>query len=164
MSDFKTSDQFLKNNLDASLDELAKLCAIPSIAAQNRGLDECAELVEQMLKQRGFKTEIMPSGGSPVVYAERKGKNAKTLLFYNHYDVQPPEPLELWESPPFEASRRGGKMFARGVSDDKGHLVSRLFALDALLAQDPELPCNIKFVVEGEEEISSVHLPAFVEK
>jgi len=164
MSDFKTSDQFLKSNLDASLDELAKLCAIPSIAAQNRGLDECAELVAHMLKQRGFQTEIMPSGGSPVVYAERKGKSDKTLLFYNHYDVQPPEPLDLWESPPFEATRRDGLMYARGVSDDKGHFVSRMFALDALLAQEKELPCNIKFVVEGEEEIGSVHMPPFVEK
>lgn len=164
MANFKLSDRYITDHLDESLDELAELCAIPSIAAQNRGLDECAALVAKMLERRGFKAEIMPSGGAPVVYAERKGKSEKTLLFYNHYDVQPPEPLELWESPPFEATRRDGMMFARGVSDDKGHFVSRLFALDALLAQDPELPCNIKFVVEGEEEISSVHIPAFVEK
>lgn len=164
MADFKLSDKYISDHLDESLDELAKLCAIPSIAAQNRGLDECAALVSLMLERRGFKAEIMPSGGAPVVYAERKGKAEKTLLFYNHYDVQPPEPLELWESPPFEATRRDGMMFARGVSDDKGHFVSRLFALDALLAQDPELPCNVKFVVEGEEEIGSVHIPAFVEK
>lgn len=164
MIDLKQSDKYIGDHLDESLDELAKLCAIPSIAAQNRGLDECAALVTKMLERRGFKAEIMPSGAAPVVYAERKGKANKTLLFYNHYDVQPPEPLELWESPPFEATRRDGKMFARGVSDDKGHFVSRLFALDALLAQDPELPCNVKFVVEGEEEIGSVHIPAFVEK
>ncbi len=106
----------------------------------------------------------MPTGGSPVVYAKRRGKSDKTLLFYNHYDVQPPEPLELWESPPFEATRRNGMMFARGVSDDKGHFVSRLFALDAILAAEGDLPCNVKFVVEGEEEISSIHLPAFVEQ
>src|SRR3990172_10296045 len=164
MIELKKSDKYVIDHLDESLEELAMLCAIPSIAAQNRGLDECAELVASMLTRRGFKTEIMPSGGAPVVYAERKGAGDMTLLFYNHYDVQPPEPLELWETPPFEATRRDGKMYARGVSDDKGHFVSRLFALDALLAQDPELPCNIKFVVEGEEEISSVHLPAFVEK
>ena len=164
MTDSKLTDKYITDHLDESLDELAKLCAIPSIAAQNRGLDECAALVAEMLERRGFKAEIMPSGGAPVVYAERKGKANKTLLFYNHYDVQPPEPLELWESPPFEAARRNGMMFARGVSDDKGHFVSRLFALDALLAQDPELPCNVKFAVEGEEEIGSVHIPAFVEK
>lgn len=161
--DYKTVDQYIDKNLDASLDELAKLCAIPSIAAQNRGLDECAALVAKMLERRGFKAEIMPSGGAPVVYAERNGAGPKTLLFYNHYDVQPPEPLELWETPPFEATRRDGKMYARGVSDDKGHFMSRLSALDAVLAQG-ELPCNVKFVVEGEEEISSIHLPAFVEK
>jgi acetylornithine deacetylase/succinyl-diaminopimelate desuccinylase-like protein len=164
MSDIKKVDSFIEKNLDASLGELAKLCAIPSIAAQNRGLDECAELVSKMLQKRGFKTEILPSGGAPVVYGERKGRNDKTLLFYNHYDVQPPEPLDLWDSPPFEATRRGGLMYARGVSDDKGHFVSRLFALDALLDQDKEFPCNIKFVVEGEEEIGSVHMPPFVEK
>jgi acetylornithine deacetylase/succinyl-diaminopimelate desuccinylase-like protein len=84
------------------------------------------------------------------------------LLFYNHYDVQPPEPLELWDSPPFEPTLREGKLYARGVSDDKGHLVSRLFAIDSLLALDGELPCNIKFVIEGEEEISSIHLKDFV--
>lgn len=164
MTDIKKADSFIDKNLDSSLKELAKLCAIPSIAAQNRGLDECAELVSKMLQKRGFKTEILPSGGAPVVYAERKGRRDKTLLFYNHYDVQPPEPLELWDSPPFEATRRGGVMYARGVSDDKGHFVSRLFALDALLDQDKEFPCNIKFIVEGEEEIGSVHMPAFVEK
>jgi acetylornithine deacetylase/succinyl-diaminopimelate desuccinylase-like protein len=164
MADYKKIDSYIDKNLDKSLDELAKLCAIPSIAAQNMGLDECADLVSKMLVARGFKTEIMPSGGSPIVYAERKGKADKTLIFYNHYDVQPAEPFDLWESPPFEATRRDGKVYARGVSDDKGHFVSRLFALDALLAENPELPCNIKFVVEGEEEIGSVHMPAFVEK
>jgi acetylornithine deacetylase/succinyl-diaminopimelate desuccinylase-like protein len=82
-------------------------------------------------------------------------------LIYNHYDVQPPEPLELWESPPFEPQIRDGKMYGRGVSDDKGHLVARLFALDALLAEG-ELPCNVKFIVEGEEETASVNLAKFI--
>jgi acetylornithine deacetylase/succinyl-diaminopimelate desuccinylase-like protein len=162
MTDYKAIDSYVDKNLDGSLDELAKLVAIPSIAAQNTGLDECADFVSNMLAKRGFKTEIMASGGSPVVYAERKGKSDKTLIFYNHYDVQPAEPFDLWHSPPFEATRREGKVYGRGISDDKGHFASRLFALDALLAQDSELPCNIKFVVEGEEEIGSVHMPEFV--
>ncbi len=115
-----------------------------------------------MLTSRGFKTEIVDTAGAPVVYAERHGRSNKTLLFYNHYDVQPPEPLDLWESPPFEPTLRDGKLYARGVSDDKGHLVSRLYAIDALLACDGELPCNIKFIVEGEEEVSSIHLKDFV--
>ena len=164
MSDYSKIDKYLQDNLDKSLDELAELVAVPSIAAQGKGLDEGAALVGRMLEERGFEGEIMPSGGAPVVVAERKGRSPKTLLFYNHYDVQPPEPLELWDSPPFEATKRDGLMYGRGISDDKGHLMSRIYALDAILAEDGELPCNVKFVVEGEEEIGSVNLPAFVEE
>lgn len=158
----KKIDQYLETHLDQSIAELSRLCAQPSVAAQNLGLTECANLVGEMLRQRGFFTEIIPTSGAPVVYAERKGKNDKTLLFYNHYDVQPPEPLELWDSPPFEPTLREGKLYGRGVSDDKGHLVSRLFAIDALLDSEGELPCNVKFVIEGEEEVSSIHLKDFV--
>lgn len=162
MADRNSYDRYLENKLDESIQELSRLCAQPSVAAQNWGLSECAVLVGDMLAKRGFSVRIMETGGAPVVYAERKGKSDRTLLFYNHYDVQPPEPIDLWISPPFEPTLRDGKLFARGVSDDKGHLVSRLFAMDALLAEDGELPCNVKFVVEGEEEVSSVHLPGFV--
>jgi acetylornithine deacetylase/succinyl-diaminopimelate desuccinylase-like protein len=136
--------------------------AQPSVGAQNWGLKECAALVGQMLEKRGFTIQILDTDGAPVVYGERKGAGNKTLLFYNHYDVQPPEPLELWESPPFEPEVRDGKLYGRGVSDDKGHIAARLFALDALLESDGELPCNVKFVIEGEEETASVHLHQFV--
>lgn len=162
MIDLKQYDAYLEMNLDQSLTELSRFCKQPSVAAQDWGLTECAALAAKMLKSRGFFVEIYATGGAPVVYAERAGRTGKTLLFYNHYDVQPPEPLELWDSPPFEPTLRDGKLYARGVSDDKGHLVSRLFAIDSLLAQDGELPCNIKFVIEGEEEISSIHLKDFV--
>lgn len=164
MTDFTPIDRYLETHLDQSLAELARLVAQPSIAAQNLGLTECAEMVGEMLRSRGFSVQIFPTGGAPVVYAERKGKTAKTLLFYNHYDVQPPEPLELWESPPFEPQIRDGKMYGRGVSDDKAHITYRLFAIDALLAESGELPCNIKFVIEGEEETSSQHLQGFVKE
>lgn len=163
MEDYTQIKKYLETNLDRSLDELARLCRQPSIAAQNLGMQECAQLVADMLEARDFEVEIMPTAGAPVVYAERKGKQDKTLMFYNHYDVQPPEPLEEWDSPPFEPTIRDGKMFARGVADDKGHIVSRLHAIDAILEQDGELPCNIKFVIEGEEETSSVHLHEFIE-
>ena len=93
---------------------------------------------------------------------ERGGTSLRTLLFYNHYDVQPPEPLELWEHPPFEPTLQDGKLYGRGVSDDKGHIAARLHALDALLAVDGDLPCRVKFVIEGEEEVSSKHLPEVV--
>ena len=162
MPDYSRIDAYLNTNIDRSLEELGRLVAQPSISAQKIGLKECAELVASMLRGRGFKAEIYPTAGSPIVVAERKGKSDKTLLIYNHYDVQPPEPLELWESPPFEPERRDGKMFGRGVSDDKGHIAARLFAIDALLAETGELPCNIKFIIEGEEETASINLTKFV--
>jgi acetylornithine deacetylase/succinyl-diaminopimelate desuccinylase-like protein len=162
MNDMNRYDDYLEENLDESISELSRFCRQPSVAAQNWGLTECASMVSEMLKSRGFKAEVLSTGGAPVVYGERLVRSNKTLLFYNHYDVQPPEPLELWDSPPFEPTLRDGKLFARGVSDDKGHLVSRLFAIDSILANDNELPCNVKFVIEGEEEISSVHLKDFV--
>jgi acetylornithine deacetylase/succinyl-diaminopimelate desuccinylase-like protein len=164
MSNFKKIDAYLEKNMDKSIKELSKLVAQPSISAQNYGLKECAQLVADMLEARGFKPEIMPTDGAPVVFAERKGKSDKTLLFYNHYDVQPPEPLELWESPPFEPSLRDGKLYGRGVGDDKGHLVARLFAIDALLEVDGDLPCNVKFIIEGEEETASLHLHEYIKQ
>jgi len=162
MSEYNKIDSYLEKNLDKSLAELSKLVAQPSVGAQNLGLKECAALVGEMLKARGFDVQIMDTAGAPVVFGERKGKSGKTLLIYNHYDVQPPEPLELWESPPFEPSLRDGKLYGRGVSDDKGHIVSRLFAIDALLDTDGELPCNIKFIIEGEEETASINLFEFI--
>lgn len=162
MPDYNKIDEYLNNHLDESIAELSRLCAQPSVAAQNLGLNECAALVGEMLGARGFDVRIMSTKGAPVVFAERNGRGPKTLLFYNHYDVQPPEPLELWESPPFKPTLRDGKIYARGVSDDKGHITSRLFAIDALLEVDGDLPCNIKFIIEGEEETSSIHLHDFV--
>ena len=162
MKDYTQIDRYLETHLDASIAELTRLAAQPSVSAQNWGLVECAQLVGEMLAARGFQVTVLPTGGAPVVFAERKGRSDKTMLIYNHYDVQPPEPLELWDSPPFEPSLRDGKLFARGVSDDKGHITSRLFAIDALLDADGELPCNIKFIIEGEEETSSVHLHDFI--
>ncbi|TMQ72363.1 MAG: M20/M25/M40 family metallo-hydrolase [Candidatus Eisenbacteria bacterium] len=161
--DFVAVDRYLEDHLDPSLDELGALVAQPSIAAQNLGMAECAERVAAMLRARGFATEILPTGGAPVVVAERAGASDRTLLIYNHYDVQPPEPLELWTNPPFQPTRRDGKLYGRGVSDDKGHIVARLHAIDALLADRGELPCRVKFVIEGEEEVGSVHLPPFVQ-
>ena len=162
MPDFKQIDAYFDSHLDENIAELSKLVAQPSVGAQNLGIKECAQMVAEMLRKRGFATEIMPTEGAPVVFSERKAKSDKTLLFYCHYDVQPPEPLELWETPPFEPSLRDGKLYGRGVGDDKGHIVSRLFAIDALLKEYGELPCNVKFIIEGEEETSSVHLHEYV--
>lgn len=157
-------DRYIKNNLNTSVEELSRLCAQPSVAAQNLGIKECAQLVADLLKARGFEVQMMPTGGSPVVFGERKGTRDETLIVYDHYDVQPPEPLELWESPPYELTERNGRIYARGVADNKGNFVSRLFAIDAILDDVGELPCTVKFVVEGEEEIGSVNLEPFIKE
>jgi acetylornithine deacetylase/succinyl-diaminopimelate desuccinylase-like protein len=162
LSDNSAIDRIIALRLDASLADLARLCAQPSVSASGEGIAECAALVGEMLSVRGFSVQTIATAGHPVVYAERAGRSARTILFYNHYDVQPPEPLELWTSPPFEPTVRDGKMYARGVSDDKGHIASRLAAVDALLEADGELPCTVKWVIEGEEETSSANLAAFV--
>src|SRR5512141_270994 len=162
MPDYEKIDSYLEKNLDRSIAELSKLVAQPSVGAQNLGMKECASLVSAMRKARGFDVRVMDTSGAPVVFGERKGKSDKTLLIYNHYDVQPPEPLELWETPPFEPSLRNGKLYGRGLSADKGHIVSRLHAIDSLLDADGDLPCNIKFIIEGEEETASVNLYRFV--
>jgi acetylornithine deacetylase/succinyl-diaminopimelate desuccinylase-like protein len=155
-------DRRIDDLLDENLRELCRYVAQPSIAAQNRGMAACADLVASMLRARGFTVETLPTEGAPVIVAERAGRSDRTLLIYNHYDVQPPEPLELWTNPPFEPTLRDGHLYGRGVSDDKGHLTARLLAIDAILAERGELPCRVKWVVEGEEEVGSTHLPAFV--
>jgi acetylornithine deacetylase/succinyl-diaminopimelate desuccinylase-like protein len=155
-------DRYIEEKLNESIEELSRLCAQPSVAAQNLGIDACADLVAASLQERDFEVQILPTEGSPVVFGERKGKMDSTLIVYDHYDVQPPEPLELWTSPPFEPTLRDGRLYARGVADNKGNFIERLHAIDAILKAEGELPCNVKFVVEGEEEIGSVHLEPFV--
>jgi acetylornithine deacetylase/succinyl-diaminopimelate desuccinylase-like protein len=101
MTDMYPYDNFLQNKLDNSISELSRFCEQPSVAAQNLGLQACANLAGELLRARGFNVEILATGGAPVVFGEKRGRVDKTILFYNHYDVQPPEPLELWDSPPF---------------------------------------------------------------
>lgn len=156
-------DSYIQQRLDYWIGQLGRLCAQPSVSAQNYGIAECAQLVATILQEQGYSAEIMPSGGHPVVYGEGSGRNDKTLLFYLHYDVQPSEPLELWQSPPFQLTRRGDNLYARGVTDDKGHIICRLAALDAVRAVLGELPCKVKFFIEGEEEVGSPNIPPFVE-
>ncbi len=158
-------DTHIEENLDYWMAQLARLVGQPSVSAQHLGIDECAALVAAMLQEQGFATEIMPSDGNPVVYGEGNGRNPQTLLFYLHYDVQPPEPLDLWDSDPWTLTERDGKVYGRGISDDKGHIICRLAALAAVReAMGGELPCHVKFVIEGEEEVGSPSMPAFVEQ
>ncbi len=164
MTDFVAVDQSITRRLQASLEELRRLVALPSVSDEGTSMPECATLVAELLSKRGFQARLVPSAGFPVVFAVRPGaRRDRTLLFYNHYDVQPSGPPELWESPAYELTVRNDRAFGRGAVDDKGHIISRLAALDALLETDGDLPCTVKFIIEGDEEGNNIHLPEFVE-
>ncbi len=159
---------YLGKNKDRFLNELFDLLRIPSVSAGSEHQDDmkhCAELVKNYLLDSGAdKAEIYPTKEHPVVYAEKIIDASKpTILVYGHYDVQPPDPLELWHSAPFEPVIKDGKIFARGVSDDKGQFYMHVKALE-ILTQTNSLPANIKFIIEGEEEIGSSHLADFVKE
>ena len=150
-----------------AVDLLKELVAQPSVSASGQGIHECAELVRRLLADLGAEPKMFDIGeGSPLISGEIKSRAnpRKTVLFYNHYDVQPPEPLELWESPPFEPTERDGKMYGRGVADDKGELAGRLALVRAFLEARGDVPCNFKFLIEGEEEIGSVHLHEYLKR
>ncbi len=144
--------------------DLVTLIQQPSISAKSEGIQECAALVESMLKKARFRTKILQKGKmNPVVFGELKStKSRRTLLFYNHYDVQPPEPFEEWTFEPFSGMIEKSKIYGRGASDNKGNFVSRLKAVEAILEVTNDMPANIKFVVEGEEEIGSPNLEPVV--
>jgi len=140
---------------------IADYCRFESVAAQNRMMPETADWVEELLKETGFETRQLEVDGAPnYVYGTINGESDFTLLLYNHYDVQPEAPAELWNSPPFEATEKDGKLVARGICDNKAELISRICAVRAILAADGELPINIKWIIEGEEEIGSTHFDA----
>lgn len=145
------------------LADLFRLVAQPSISAQNIGVGECADLFVEVLSDAGFSARLMPTAAHPMVYAEWLGAPGQpTVLVYGHYDVQPPEPLEQWLSPPFEPTIRDGKLFARGAGDNKGQIFAQIAAARAWLEVAGALPVNVKFLIEGEEETGSPHLDAFV--
>ncbi|MGD2079371.1 MAG: M20/M25/M40 family metallo-hydrolase [Chloroflexota bacterium] len=157
-------DAYIDDHLADFVDALARLCAVPSVSAHGTSIDEGAAVVAQMLRENGHEARIMPSPGNPVVFGQEDGRSDRTLLFYLHYDVQPPEPLDLWQSPPFELTQREDNLYARGAADDKGHIVARLAAVAAVRHALGELPCRVKYIVEGEEELGSPSMDAFVEQ
>lgn len=140
---------------------LKKFCRQPSVAAQHLGMTEMAQMVEEQVALLGAKAQQVPTDGNPVVFGEIQSGKPWTLTFYNHYDVQPPEPLDEWITPPFEPDIRDGRIYARGAADNKGSFLSRWCAVDAYQKVYGELPCNIKFITEGEEEIGSPNLDSF---
>lgn len=141
------------------LASLFTLLAQPSISAQDTGIRECAELEMAFLRRSGLEPRLLETSGHPMVYAEWLGAPGKpTVLFYGHYDVQPPDPLDLWHSSPFEPEIREGRIYARGVADNKAQHFSHIAAIGAWLETTGSLPVNVKVLLEGEEEVGSPHL------
>lgn len=155
------------DHIDARHDEyvtrLIDYVKNPSISAQNIGIREVSELLVKMLGDMGMQVQSVPTKGHPFVLGRYEVDPAKpTVLLYGHYDVQPPEPLEEWLSPPFEPTIRDGRIWARGVGDNKGQHFAQLMAIEAHLAVHGTLPCNVIFLLEGEEEIGSPQIAEFV--
>jgi len=157
-------EKYVSDNLNVFAKDIITLASQPSVSARKEGIEECAALVEKMLIELGATTKVLRlEGAAPLVYGELKSNRSnKTIMFYNHYDVQPEEPLDLWKSPPFKPEIRDGRIYGRGVSDDKGELVSRLKTIESYLKTSGEPPCSVKFCFEGEEETGSVHLGSYI--
>ena len=163
--DKRVSD-YIHENQGRFVKDIIRLASNPSVSARKEGLPECAAVVKSMVEEIGGTSRILElPDAAPLVYGELKSsKSDKTFLFYNHYDVQPEVPLELWKSPPFKPEVRDGRLYGRGVSDDKGELVSRLKLVESYVKVNGEPPCNVKFCFEGEEEVGSPHLEEYVSK
>jgi len=153
---------YIENNKDRFLNELMDLLRIPSVSADSKhkkDVERAAEFIkDSLLKAGADKAEICPTKGHPIVYGEKIiDANARTVLVYGHYDVQPPDPLNLWTTPPFDPVIRDDKIYARGSCDDKGQVFMHVKALETMI-RNGSLPCNIRFVIEGEEEVGSSNL------
>ncbi|MES2112370.1 MAG: dipeptidase [Bacteroidota bacterium] len=160
--------EYIEQNRERLLDELFALLRFPSVSADPKyrpDVLKTAEFVAQKLRASGAdKVEVCPTDGYPIVYGEKIIDSSKpTVLVYGHYDVQPPDPLDLWKTPPFEPTVRDGKIYARGACDDKGQFYMHVKAFE-LMMQTNTLPCNIKFMIEGEEEVGSNNLGIFVKQ
>ena len=158
---------FINVNRERYLEELKAFLAIPSISAlpeHSGDVKRCAEWCVGEMQRIGLQNvKLLDTPGNPVVYGDWLGApGAPTILFYGHYDVQPVDPLELWQSPPFEATIRDGEIYARGSADDKGQVFMHFKAIEAHLKQNGRLPVNMKIILEGEEEVGSVHLDDFI--
>ncbi|TDG00770.1 M20/M25/M40 family metallo-hydrolase [Paenibacillus piri] len=154
--------RYIEEHQDMYVKWLQDLCQIPSVSTQNRGIREASHMVASLLRQLGGITEMIETNGHPVVYGQFLFNGKKTISFYNHYDVQPEDPIEAWHCDPFAAEIRGDVLTARGSADNKGALMARICAIHAYQQVYGELPVNIKFIVEGEEEKGSINLPDFI--
>ena len=161
------------SDIETLTSQLQQLIRVPSVSAKKQlTVTKCAELVFNIMSNSGISSELLKLNGTseqvfPIVHGEVKSKsnpNGKTILFYNHYDVQPAEPIELWHEDPFSGKIDGNFIYGRGASDDKGELITRIKAVEYFLDETGDVPCNIKFLVEGEEEIGSSHLEQYLSK
>ncbi|MFD3261343.1 dipeptidase [Paenibacillus lentus] len=160
---------YFQKHREQHLDELKQLLTIPSISALSEhkpDIAKAADWIADSLSSAGLEhVEIIPTKGHPIIYADHLHAPGKpTVLVYGHYDVQPVDPLHLWETPPFEPTIRDGKLYARGATDDKGQLYLHIKAVEAILKEEKQLPVNIKFCIEGEEEIASPNLPPYLDE
>lgn len=160
-------EQYLKQHREAFEDDLCDLLRIPSVSADSRHRDDmrhAAKWVFGQFESLGIPAEIVETAGHPIVYAESPPVDgAPTVLVYGHYDVQPPDPLNEWISPPFEPTKRDGNVYARGATDDKGQMLTHVKSAQAVLATAGKLPVQIKYVIEGEEEVGSANIEQFLE-
>jgi len=159
-------DQYLQSQASRFEEELCQLLRIPSVSADPDHRDDvcrAADWVAEQFRRLGFSTEVIPTPGHPLVYAQSPPvTGAATVLVYGHYDVQPADPLDQWISPPFEPTRRGGDLYARGATDDKGQVLTHVKSAEAWLATEGRLPLSLKFLIEGEEEVGSHGLEQFI--
>lgn len=164
MADLERVYQYIDEHRDSMIADLQRVIRQPSISSANIGVRECAALLVEMMGDLGIDARVVDTAGLPVVYGEinEAGPGAKTLVIYNHYDVQPADPESDWESPPFEARIVGDRIIGRGATDAKGNLLAHLMAVEALRATTG-MPINVKFVFDGEEESGSPSLPGFVD-
>ena len=169
-------DSDIDSGMKDLISDLQVLIRQRSVSAKKQSLIQCAQLVSQVMHKAGINAELLflDSGSDdnkkdapPIVYGEVKSKsnpNGKTILFYNHYDVQPEDPVDLWDADPFSGKVEGNYIFGRGAADDKGELITRIKAVQSFINQTGDVPCNVKFIVEGEEEIGSVNIEEYLIK
>jgi len=148
------------------LEDYFSFLRFPSVSTDNQfasNVRECAEWVSQKLAAIGLESKVVSTAGHPIVWARNEHRpGRRTVLIYGHYDVQPPDPLELWDSPPFEPVLKEGYVFARGATDNKGQILSHIIGIQETMEQDHDLPVNLHLVIEGEEEIGSANLGPFL--
>jgi acetylornithine deacetylase/succinyl-diaminopimelate desuccinylase-like protein len=155
--------QYIDSNQTKFVEELCTLIAQPSVSARDEGVNDCAHLLESMLSGMGFRVATFPTHGHPAIVAEMDGpKDSPTVLIYGHYDVQPPEPLEMWKSPPFTPTIREGRIYGRGAGDNKGQFYAQIAAISSITAVSGGLPVNVKVLLEGDEEQGSPYLADFL--